>query len=439
MPRFRTRSIIPSTSALICPLAALWLCLLASAPLWAADPAFERAAWLKEHAHPLHSLTSDDFSDLHFLKPLLGDTRILALGESSHGVAEFSMAKVRLITFLHREMGFEVVAFESSLHDCYLANERLAKRSADAVMRHCLFDEWHVEEVLPLFAYLKRTRKTDRPLILAGFDIQESSPLAKLERSEFLRDVVRKLDRDYAREVYAVDDAYRRREFKDREEAQAFHAKNKARLVGFYDRLAAYLDENMKELKKAFRKHPARPLVARRTAWSMARFVEQMAARDPDDIIRIRDQAMAQNVDFLADDLYPGKKIILWGHNLHLRRANEETDMRLRTMGSWLAERHGEDFYTVGLYMHQGRHAQNDRSIIPVAPAAQGSLEAILHQAGEDYLFVDLAGQERTPETAWMFSSLTALRWGQTPVTMIPRDQYDGLLFIDTVTPPTYR
>lgn len=38
----------------------------------------------------------------------------MLLGEASHGVAESNWAKVRLIKFLHQQLGFDVVAFESS-------------------------------------------------------------------------------------------------------------------------------------------------------------------------------------------------------------------------------------------------------------------------------------------------------------------------------------
>ena len=46
----------------------------------------------------------------------------MQLGESGHGVAEFNHAKVRLIKFLHQQMGFDVIAFESGLFECFNAD-----------------------------------------------------------------------------------------------------------------------------------------------------------------------------------------------------------------------------------------------------------------------------------------------------------------------------
>lgn len=89
----------------------------------AVDPA--TASWVRQNSRPIRSLTSDDYQDLQFLKPLLEGKRIVQLGESGHGVAEFNLAKVRLTKFLHKEMGFDVIAFESPLYECYRADQLL--------------------------------------------------------------------------------------------------------------------------------------------------------------------------------------------------------------------------------------------------------------------------------------------------------------------------
>src|SRR5690606_1065578 len=78
--------------------------------------------WVRSNYHPIRSLTSGDFSDLEFLGPLLRGKRVVQLGENGHGVAEFNSVKVRLIKYLHRDLGFDLVAFESGIWDCWVAN-----------------------------------------------------------------------------------------------------------------------------------------------------------------------------------------------------------------------------------------------------------------------------------------------------------------------------
>ena len=126
--------------------------------------------WLTANGHPLSSLTSDDFSDLHFLKEVVGDRRIVQLGESGHGVAEFNQAKVRLIRFFHEEMGFDVIAFESDLFACFQADRAADALSATELMRSCIYRVWHTHEVVPLFSYLKETKDKTFCIVDAGIN-----------------------------------------------------------------------------------------------------------------------------------------------------------------------------------------------------------------------------------------------------------------------------
>src|SRR5262249_44396768 len=129
---------------------------------------------VRGRAHAIRSLFSEDFSDLQFLKPLLAGKRVVQLGESAHGTAEFSWLKVRLVKFLHQEMGFDVVAMESSLYGCDLADTHLVEATPEASMKDCLFKAWHSEEMAELFRYLQAVRHSGDRLSLAGFDIQAS-------------------------------------------------------------------------------------------------------------------------------------------------------------------------------------------------------------------------------------------------------------------------
>ena len=79
--------------------------------------------WVKEHAVKFRSIDPEDtnFDDLQPLKKLIGDARIVQLGEQSHGDGACFETKIRLIKFLHQEKGFDGLAFESGLFDCHRA------------------------------------------------------------------------------------------------------------------------------------------------------------------------------------------------------------------------------------------------------------------------------------------------------------------------------
>jgi len=96
-------------------IATLLVATLASAVLAQNDTA-AWVAWTRANHFPIASIVStpqDDFADLRFFKDVLGERRLVQLGESGHGVGQFDSAKVRLIKFFHEQMGFDEKALES--------------------------------------------------------------------------------------------------------------------------------------------------------------------------------------------------------------------------------------------------------------------------------------------------------------------------------------
>jgi len=397
------------------------------------------ARWIAVNARPIRSLGATDFSDLRFLEPLLRGKRIVQLGESGHGVAEFNLAKVRLIKYLHQELGFDVIAFESSLFECDRAGRAASTLAPIDLMRSCIFAVWHTDEVLPLFEYIRETQRTNRPLILTGFDEQASSPAARA-RPAFLRSLVSVVDSVYAQQVFTTDSAFQANSRADYAQA------NERRLITFYDSLATFLSTHRSTIEAAHRDDPVAAILGRQTAVSMAVFARQLAQGPTRIGSEVRDLGMANNLDFLLDEVYPGRKVMVWAHNFHIQhRENTRTSPRdtssaaMRTMGTWVAERHRQQLYTIGLFMYRGNASMNNRVPYPIALSRSGSLESILHRAPWRYSFVDLSQARRESGSEWMWRPLTALSWGTQPEQIVPRDEYDGLLFIDTVHLPRYR
>lgn len=406
-----------------------------SAPPPALPEKPEYSAWIRDNAHPIASLTSDTFPDLRFLAPLLAGKRVVQLGESSHGVGEFDDVKVRLIRYLHEELGYDVIAFESSLYECFQANEAAATLPASALMQRCIFTMWQARETLPLFEYILRTRRTAHPLVLAGFDDQQSSAVGAQGRPAFFAGLIRPLDPARARQVAATDSGYLARHLFTQDSARA----HEAEMAGFYDALAAYLRANRQELARRARVAPLRVELAARVAHGLALFVRQLAV-GPELGETLRDRAMADNLDFLLDGLYPGQKVITWSHNTHLmRRHSAVRPDSSRRMGEWVSERRGGEVYTIGVFMYRGRSALNDRTVVPVAQVPTGSLENILAQVDSvPAVFVDLDHQRPEAGNAWMFQRIPALDWGTYPLDFVPREQFDGLLLVREVGPPHY-
>lgn len=142
-------------------------------------PTTDEHAWLADNHRSIRSITYDkDFSDLDFLAEVLNGKRIVQLGESSHGTAEFSAIKVRIIKYLHERLGYNVIAFESSVGGCHIQDLDLNLRAPKPkVGVECIFTIWNTADLNELARYIYSTRQTTRPLHVAGFDIQTTSDL----------------------------------------------------------------------------------------------------------------------------------------------------------------------------------------------------------------------------------------------------------------------
>jgi erythromycin esterase len=396
--------------------------------------------WIKDNVIPLRSLTHTDFSDLQFLKALLAGRSIVQLGESGHGVREFNKIKVRLIKFLHQEMDFNVIAFESCIFNCFYANKYHNSNGVNLI-RHSIYSVWETQEVLELFNYISEKQDSANPLILAGFDMKPSDYSTTKKRPEFLRTIINTIDSAYADEVYDYDtNIVENVTLPDEDARAAFYIANEAEMKNFYGKLLTFFDENMTALLNNFPQDHLSVLVARRTLWSFIRNIDFQIALNQQknyEYTLYRDSAMAENLAFLAEDIYPGKKIIVWAHNFHIRHRQEDIN-GLMTMGKWVAERFRSNLYTVGLYMYRGKAAWNNRTEYTITAALANSLEAIGYQARLKFFFLDMLNQIQVPGNSWMFTETNSKSWGSTDQKSVIRDQYDAIIFIDTVNAPDY-
>lgn len=72
---------------------------------------------VRDVAVPLHTVdpTADDDSDLAVLRQVIGDARVVGLGESAHFVSEFYRLRDRVLRYLVRELEFSAFVLESGL------------------------------------------------------------------------------------------------------------------------------------------------------------------------------------------------------------------------------------------------------------------------------------------------------------------------------------
>jgi len=430
------------------PLPLLLLALVASV----GDPT-DRPAELRAAAVALASTEPGhgDISDLAPLTDLVGDARVVSLGEMTHGDGTAFLARTRLVKFLHARMGFDVLAFESGLVECERVMEALRTDvPIDEAIALGIYDVWALSaEIRPLFEYVRATQDTDRPLRLVGFDPQFSAKTsAGMLRGEIVRaldpeaEVVAELERMLA----ALGDV------STTVSADAFGTWS-ALLDDLEQQLSSLTDDGAALVRQAI--VSLRWQLSNRRLGSTAPPVD---FRDLDRSLQVsqrieagnaRDAGMADTLLWHLDERWPGSKIVLWAANNHVRtastgQASDDPDVRERPMGELLDEALGEDLYTLVTTCFEGAWASPslrsaDGSVSwqqgTHERASAGTLAALLHETGLDVAWLDLdVASERYP---WLASPLTLRDGFLDGPPGVLADACDAILFLDVIEPAT--
>ena len=132
--------------------------------------------WIRSKAIPLASVTAGTgFADLAPLRGIIGDARIVSLGEATHGTREFFQLKHRLLEFCVAELGFTVFGIEANYPECSRSTITCSTARGDPAeaLAGMRFWTWDTEEVLALIEWMRAWNRThDRKVKFYGFDMQ---------------------------------------------------------------------------------------------------------------------------------------------------------------------------------------------------------------------------------------------------------------------------
>jgi len=157
---------------------AIFVALGASAP--------EPSTWIRDHAIPLKTVEpAHGFDDLQPLAPVVGDARIVALGEATHGTREFFQLKHRLIEFLASQKGFTIFSIEANMPEAYRLNDFVLNGNGDPkkLLKGLYFWTWDTEEVLGMILWMREFNRSGKGRIeFTGFDMQTPNMAMDLVR-----------------------------------------------------------------------------------------------------------------------------------------------------------------------------------------------------------------------------------------------------------------
>ncbi len=398
--------------------------------------------WVSEHAIALATTSSEGATDdLAPLVEAFGSARIIGVGESTHGTAEFFRLKHRLFRHMVAHHGTTVLAMEANVVDAERVDEFLqtGRGSVDEALRH-LFLVWQTEEVRDLLAWMRSYNadpKHRRKLRFVGYDVQGATgPLQRL------RAYLERVDPRSAGLLDPLDvlvpqpgsDGVQLTEQAERETAEAA-----ARLV---EHFVSKRNVYARRSKEAYDRHLH---YARVVVQAQAR----LAADSPHEQFELRDQGMADNVSWLLSAQDSDAPVMVWAHNGHIRVDPE--GLLGRNMGSRLREEHGSDYVAIGLVLNQGeyrvsRDRQHPRESMAVTldASAPGWLAETFRRVDIPVFGLDLRNVPAGPVSAWLAAphlvyscgwlySEAELKGGPASVTR----RFDMVIYVDQTTAAT--
>lgn len=350
------------------------------------------------------------------LAELIGDARVVMLGESTHGTSEFYESRRIISEHLIREHGFSFIAVEGDWPDCQRVHEHIT-----GMVRHGDDDPhdvlagyrrfptwmWGNEEVLELVEWMRGFNDAIAP---ARGGNQRKKPagfhgLDVYSLHDSMRLVVAYLKRvdpsaaEQARRAYACFDAFgddpqqyavATRLVPVNCEAQVNAALSHiTRLHHIYSRInpdhvdpgEAYFDAQMN---------------ARVTRNAEAYYRTMM--RGDVESWNVRDRHMMETLDLLLSHYGRDSRAIVWAHNTHIGdyRATDMLRAGYVNIGGLAREQYGNDAVRlIGFTTHHGTVMAalewgDEPKVMTVPEAMPGSLEDHLHKIDASAILVPL-------------------------------------------------
>jgi erythromycin esterase-like protein/predicted phosphoribosyltransferase len=334
---------------------------------------------------------------------LVGDARLVLIGEASHGTHDFYAARAQMTRRLIEQRGFCAVAVEADWPDAYRVNRFVRGRSEDVTAEEALrgFERfptwmWRNTAVLDFVGWLRERndRVGDEPR-KAGF---YGLDLYSLRRS--MEEVISFLERVDPEAAARAKERYSCFDHVSGDDGQSYGF---AAAFGAGESCEREVIEQLVDLQRHAPEYTKQdgPLVedeafyAERnaaTVKSAERYYREMFGGQVASW-NLRDRHMVDTLEALADHLGRVRgepaKIVVWAHNSHLGDARV-TEMGSRgelNVGQLVRERHPGQCRLIGFTTYTGTvtaaddwDAPADRKV--VRPALPKSVEELFHQVG---------------------------------------------------------
>ena len=373
----------------------------------------ETHAGLRAHAYEFDTYDPEIDLSPEALPDDIHDATVVALGEGTHGTREFFRLKHRLLRHLVIEAGVRTFAMEANAPEARALDEYVVhgRGNPEAGLEGLYFWTWQTEEVLALVEWLRafnEGRPLDDRVRFRGFDAQYTQGAVDALLDRFRAD---QLPDGTVDALELIGDDGTRPVNDDRVDGRIDAAE---RVV---PRVRETLGDSSADERARHWLRVIEQATERKRAlvdWHAAEDDSAEAAAAMETMLRVRDRAMAQNVEWMEERV--DGPVVLWAHDAHVNRdrhAVRDREVAAPSMGSHLAAQYGDDYYAVGFAFARGSFQAIDQTgegrgltSFTLDDPIPGTVESVLHDANVGATMLDLRAGAEDPRLAdWLDTS----------------------------------
>lgn len=369
----------------------------------------------------------EHFDNLMDWKEHLKGVEVLALGENTHGLGAVFSAKAELVQFLHEELDFDMVLFESGYGDAALAWEQRNTLSSEEFVRAFSSNFYYQsEEVAALLEYAK---SKNGDLVLQGFDCQPQQNFLTHQMAEVIEHVDPEFADSVAFEMGSFNQLY---QYENNADTVAFYAQ-RDRFISFLSRYRDVLATSQEALLEAGVSQNVLNILEQTTQF----FTDTYSKMEMGEMMgwpayaNLRDRAMLAKVKWFKEQ-HPNSKIIVWAQNSHIENQSKP-GQSVNWMGHGLKEYFGTKYYSVGTVVYSGTDLNYNGSL-DFEHKAPEYLAYRLNQFQKEVFVINLRTCSENDFTAEL---LLGMESNGSTAEFVAQDRFDGLLFLQHSDIPT--
>lgn len=318
----------------------------------------------------------------------LGDKKIVAIGEDTHGTSEYYKLRETITKRLVTEKGFNVVVLESPYDDIESLVENIKKEEISNLMRKHLFSIYQTEEMKSFLDWYKNDSISSK-VAFKGMDdsVWVLHELLKnklsVNQDNEIKKLVEKLNDEATLSV---------RKFNRKYKKSGKKAGNENELKAFAYQTAIDLEKSLDSKSLLTKELEEYLFNIKNTYVNYYNIVNKKAFKS-------RDEIMADRIAYLAKD--PDSKLIVWAHNAHISNT-VNVDGEIGEMGENLKYEFGDNYHSVGMSSLKGSYSYIEERFIngdhdyddellqsEISFQPPESWEALFNEADEDSYYLE--------------------------------------------------